>query len=126
MSVDNWSGGWGKLIKEVITMVKFFVSAFIALGLLVFGADLLAAQEAESTVPAPSEVTVEGQVTAIEGDTLQIKDSSGYDHSFKVTDPNMLDEFKSGDSVEILIQSPEATETEQEPMAATPAPTPTP
>ncbi|HSE82986.1 MAG TPA: hypothetical protein VLB01_00390 [Thermodesulfobacteriota bacterium] len=118
-------------------MGKFFVSAFVALGLLVFGANLVSAEETESTqstsstVTAPNEVMVEGQVTAIEGDTLQIKDKSGYDHSFKVTDPTMLNEFKSGDSVEILIQSSEegmegTTGTEPEPMATTPAPTPAP
>src|ERR671923_2275948 len=113
-------------------MGKFFVSAFVALGLLVFGSNLLSAEETgsthstSSTVTAPGEVMVQGQVTSIQGDTLRIKDNSGYDHSFKVTDPTMLDDFKSGDNVEISIQSSKASGTEQEPMASTPAPSPTP
>jgi Cu/Ag efflux protein CusF len=137
-------------------MGKFLVSAFIALGLSVSGANLLAAEEQESTTSTeieqrtthstsstatePNEVMVEGQVIAIEGDTLKVKDSAGYNHSFKVTDPTMLNEFKSGDNVEILVQSSEAgmteegaptspagtTGAEQEPVATTPAPTPTP
>lgn len=115
-------------------MGKFFISAFIVAGLMAFEPNVLAAEETEptqgtsSTVTAPNEVMVEGQVTAIEGDTLRIKDKSGYDHSFKVTDPSMLDEFKSGDNVEILIQSPEAMESSPVPtpktMESSPVPTP--
>lgn len=111
-------------------MSKFFLSTFVVAGLMVFGPNLISAQEQEptSTATEPGEVMVEGEVTAIEGSTLQIKDKSGYNHSFKVTDPSMLDEFKSGDNVEILIQSPEAMESSPVPtpktMESSPVPTP--
>ena len=113
-------------------MGKLFLSTFVVAGLMVFGPNLISAQGQEytSTVTQPGEIMVKGQVTAVEGDTLQIKDKSGYNHSFKVTDPNMLNEFKSGDNVEILVRSPKAMRRSPAPtptvMQSSPVPTPTP
>ena len=113
-------------------MGKLFLSTFVVAGLMVFGPNLISAQAQEytSTVTQPGEIMVKGQVTAVEGDTLQIKDKSGYNHSFKVTDPNMLNEFKSGDNVEILVRSPKAMRRSPAPtptvMQSSPVPTPTP
>ena len=120
-------------------MRNLFISALVAVGLLVFGPSLFAAEQHETKssteihqhsmestqstgTTVPNELTVEGQITSIQGDTLQVTDDAGYSHSFRVTDTNMLNNFKSGDRVEISIQSAEKGTTGT--MKNSPAPTP--
>lgn len=105
-------------ITEVINMSKIILSTILALGFLVYGVNSYADKEqAEEKAAVSVETTeaneygdVSGKVTAIDGDTVTVKDEDGDMHKINVTGFQDMQELQvetleEGDHVVVMTRN---------------------
>ena len=101
-----------KHIEEVFKMRKLFISAAIALGLVLSGASVFAsdtkAGQTEMKGDTQHVTQLSGKITDIKSDSFMLKDPMGKTHKITPADPSELAKVNVGDDVTVDIRDGKA------------------
>lgn len=90
-------------------MRKLIGSALMALMLVMTGVGSFAATQHYNKQIAAAKTMVTGEIALIKGNTLAIKDQTGKVHTYRLSEPAMLQGLKSGEKVRVALENGKVT-----------------